>query len=35
LLKCQDNWCQVRIHDFKGWVEQKALWGVYPTETLK
>lgn len=35
LLKCQDNWCQVRIHDFKGWVEQVALWGVYPTETLK
>ena len=35
LLKCQDNWCQVRVHDFKGWVEQAALWGVYPTETLK
>lgn len=35
LLKCQDNWCQVRITDFKGWVEQTTLWGVYPNETLK
>jgi SH3-like domain-containing protein len=35
LLKCQDNWCQVRITDFKGWVEQAALWGVYPNEALK
>lgn len=35
LLKCQDNWCQVRIHEFKGWVEQVALWGVYPNEILK
>ncbi|MBX9785867.1 MAG: hypothetical protein K2Y08_00870 [Alphaproteobacteria bacterium] len=35
LLKCQDNWCQVRICDFKGWIEQAALWGVYPNEILK
>lgn len=35
LLKCQHNWCQVRVTDFKGWVEQAALWGVYPNETLK
>lgn len=35
LLKCQDAWCQVRIYDFKGWIEKSALWGVYPNENVK
>jgi SH3-like domain-containing protein len=32
LLKCRGEWCQVRIFDFKGWVQRSSLWGVYPEE---
>lgn len=35
LLRCQGDWCQVRIDRFKGWIERVALWGVYSHETLK
>lgn len=34
LLKCHDDWCQVRIFDFKGWIQRSFLWGVYPNENL-
>lgn len=34
LLKCRDNWCQVRIYDFKGWIQRAFLWGMYPEENL-
>lgn len=32
---CQTELCQVRIHDFKGWVKRSALWGIYPHESVK
>ena len=34
LLKCHEDWCQVRIYDFKGWVQRSFLWGVYPQEVV-
>jgi SH3-like domain-containing protein len=34
LLKCHEEWCQVRIYDFRGWVQRSSLWGVYPQEII-
>lgn len=34
LLKCRGDWCQVRINDFKGWIQRHFLWGVYPKENI-
>ncbi len=35
ILRCQDEWCQVRLREFKGWIKRLALWGVYPHESIK
>lgn len=32
---CDGRWCYVSIVDFKGYIEQKKLWGVYEGEVLK
>lgn len=32
---CDKRWCQVVIGDFKGYLEQNKLWGVYPNEDVK
>lgn len=34
ILKSRDDWCQVRILNFKGWVQRFSLWGVYPQEVI-
>lgn len=34
ILKCRGEWCQVRIFDFKGWVQRHFLWGIYPQEVI-
>jgi SH3-like domain-containing protein len=34
LLKCRDDWCQVRIFDFKGWLKRSSIWGLYPQEPI-
>jgi SH3-like domain-containing protein len=34
ILKCRENWCQVRVFDFKGWIPRAFLWGIYPQENL-
>lgn len=34
ILKCRGEWCQVRIFDFKGWVQRPFVWGIYPQETI-
>ncbi len=34
LFKCREDWCQVRIYDFKGWVKRSSLWGAYPQEVV-
>ena len=34
-LGCKEktNWCRIKINDKEGWVDRRALWGVYPNET--
>jgi SH3-like domain-containing protein len=32
---CDGRWCQVTAGDFAGYLEQNALWGVYPDETIE
>ena len=32
--KCTGNWCQVKLGDYEGWIDQSMLWGVYPNEKL-
>jgi SH3-like domain-containing protein len=34
LLKCQGDWCQIRTHGFKGWIQRIFLWGLYPHEVI-
>lgn len=35
LKTCDGRWCHVSIARFRGYVEQKQLWGVYPREVLR
>jgi SH3-like domain-containing protein len=28
------DWCRVRIDSIKGWLDRRALWGVYPGEEV-
>lgn len=30
--KEKTNWCRVKIDDKEGWVDRRALWGIYPHE---
>jgi SH3-like domain-containing protein len=32
---CDGRWCYVSITNFRGYIEQKKLWGVYEGEVLK
>jgi SH3-like domain-containing protein len=32
---CTGTWCQISGDGFAGWVEQSALWGVYPGEKVE
>lgn len=32
---CDGTWCWVSVDQFKGYVEQKRLWGVYEREVIK
>lgn len=32
---CDTRWCYVSVGDYRGYIEQKKLWGVYPGETIR
>lgn len=32
---CDTRWCYVSVGDFRGYVPQRRLWGVYPGETIR
>lgn len=32
---CDGKWCYVSVERFRGYIEQKRLWGVYPDEIVK
>lgn len=35
IRSCDAKWCRVSVGDYRGFIEQSKLWGVYPGETLK
>jgi SH3-like domain-containing protein len=32
---CDGQWCQISVGDYRGFIEQDKLWGVYPNEAVK
>ncbi len=28
IVKCKNNWCKIKVEDFKGWVKKESLWGL-------
>ena len=35
IATCDGRWCRVSIDKFRGYIEQKKLWGVYEGEVIK
>jgi len=35
IRRCDGRWCQISVGDFRGYVEQSKLWGVYQGETVQ
>lgn len=35
ILACDGQWCRVAISDYRGYVQQEKLWGVYPKERIQ
>ena len=35
IRSCDGRWCYVSVGDFRGYIEQKKLWGVYESEVVK
>jgi SH3-like domain-containing protein len=35
IIKCELDWCKIKINDFKGWMPKNIIWGVYPKELIK
>ena len=35
IVVCNGKWCRVSVDQYRGWIEQKKLWGVYEGEAIK
>lgn len=35
IRSCDTKWCHVSVGDYRGYIEQNKLWGVYPGEPVK
>jgi SH3-like domain-containing protein len=35
IRNCDSRWCYVSVGDYRGYIEQKRLWGVYPGEIIR
>lgn len=35
IRSCDTRWCYVSVGDYRGYIEQKRLWGVYPGEIIR
>jgi SH3-like domain-containing protein len=35
IRSCDKRWCQISVGEYKGYIEQKKLWGVYDGEVVK
>ena len=33
--KCENQWCQIAFGNYKGWLPQNNLWGIYSSESFK
>jgi SH3-like domain-containing protein len=34
IKSCNGRWCNVTVNNANGWIDQNALWGVYPNEAI-
>lgn len=35
ILSCNGRWCRISVDSYRGYIEQKKLWGVYDGEAVK
>ena len=35
VFKCDRVWCNVSVLNYRGWIPQKTIWGVYPPEIIR
>jgi SH3-like domain-containing protein len=35
LARCRDQWCEVEVAGYEGWLARGEFWGVYPGETVE
>jgi SH3-like domain-containing protein len=35
LRKCQDQWCELDLEGYRGWLSRGEFWGVYPDEAFE
>lgn len=35
IRQCDGLWCELDIHNTRGWLHQTQLWGIYPAEKIK
>jgi SH3-like domain-containing protein len=35
IRSCDSRWCDVSVGDYRGYLQQKRLWGVYPGEIIR
>jgi SH3-like domain-containing protein len=35
IRRCDGRWCNISVGDYRGYVEQTKLWGVYPGENIR
>ncbi|WP_332065331.1 SH3 domain-containing protein [Bartonella sp. CB189] len=34
IRQCDGQWCELNIHNARGWIHQAQLWGIYPDEKI-
>lgn len=35
IIGCGSGWCRVSVDNFRGYIEQNKLWGIYPNEEIR
>jgi len=35
IRSCSTDWCYVSVGDYRGYIQKKQLWGVYPNEIIR
>tara|TARA_B100000029_G_C17554064_1_gene951107 strand:- start:1203 stop:1715 length:513 start_codon:yes stop_codon:yes gene_type:complete len=34
IIKCEDNWCKIKIDNYTGWIKNTDFWGVFDNENF-